>query len=301
MPGRILKMEELTSAEFAGLDRERTVILLPISPLEAHGMHLPLGVDYFNATFFAERVAMLLAERKPDYSAIIHPGIPLGASVYRLAGSVRTDGISIYRIIYQFGQSIATWGFKYILVVSGHGSPKHIVAVESACLRASKRFRIQMHNISGGLAIRFLQGEFIDRISEMMSTPIPEERRGLLRADLHGGWWETSMMLLLRPDLVKPEYKRLPGIERKKKDRGPSQGYYGSPALADPEFAEASMKVLSDEAFGILERILDGRSRHDETLSPIYKTLALRPHFMRNLSILLVLIILIIIALIISL
>lgn len=294
-----MRMEELSSVEFASLDRQRTVIILPVSPLEAHGSHLPLGVDYFNAVYFAQRIAGLIIEKRPDHGAIIFPGIPLGASVYRLPGSVKTDAVSIFKMIYHFGESMATWGFKYIFVLSGHGSPKHIVAIESACLKVSRRHKMQMHNLSGGLAIRFLKGEFIDQISNLMANPIPEERKALLKMDLHGGWWETSMMLLLRPELVKPEYRNLPGIMPDKKDKSPNCGYYGSPAFAAEEFGEASMKVMALEALKIIEGILDGKSGHAQTLSPLFGIVFLRPYFVRNVIILLILIILAIITLVI--
>jgi creatinine amidohydrolase len=272
-------MEEATSAEFEALDRERTVVLLPVSPIEAHGSHLPLGVDYFNAVYFAEEIGRHILEKRPEYRAVIFPGIPLGTQVYRLPGSVKCSAISLHRIIYDFGKSLAASGFRFIFVLSGHGAPKNIVAVDTACVKASRRHNIQMLNLSGNLATRFLRGEFIDRISELMSTPISPEQRELLKTDFHGGWWETSMMLMLRPELVKPIYKDLPSRKRVKKSNEANLGYYGSPALADVEFATASMQVMSAEALNIVERILDGTGNYRETLSPLYKILPLRPYF----------------------
>jgi creatinine amidohydrolase len=285
MPGRLLKMEELSSGEFESLDRERTIFILPISPLEAHGPHLPLGVDFFNALYFAERIGGLIIKRRPDSDVVIFPGVPLGTNVYRLPGSVKTDAISIYKMVLQFGQSIGAWGFKNIFVVSGHGSPKHIVAIDSACLKSSRKYRSRMHNLSGRLALRFLKGEFSGRISDLMPLPIPEDKRELLKIDFHGGWWETSMMLLLRPDLVKAEYKNLPGNKRVKGDKSGDMGYFGYPALADADFAEASMKVVSAEAILIVEGILDGKIGHTETISPLFRIAALRPYFLRYLVI----------------
>ena len=40
-----MRWEELTSAEIGALDRDRTVVILPLGAVEQHGNHLPLGTD----------------------------------------------------------------------------------------------------------------------------------------------------------------------------------------------------------------------------------------------------------------
>ncbi len=41
----MIKFEELNWKELDEFDREKTVFFLPISPMEEHGPHLPLGTD----------------------------------------------------------------------------------------------------------------------------------------------------------------------------------------------------------------------------------------------------------------
>jgi len=295
----LLKYEELSSQRLANLDRDKTAFFVPISPLEGHGPHLPLGVDYFNAVFFAESIARITLQRRPDFQAVLMPGIPLGTGVYRQPGSVRISSISLYDLVKGLGGSLASWDFRYIFLLSGHGSPKHIVAIDSACLKISRKHNINMHNLSGSLAIRFLKGEFTERISSLMPRPFTDEDREHFKTDIHGGWWETSMMLLLRPDLVDVDYANLPSV---KKDRNNiSSGYYGSPARADKAFAEASIKVMAEEAAKIVERILAGDGKPTDTISPLHKMLPLRPHFRRNLTAILLVFAVLIIFLIVAL
>jgi creatinine amidohydrolase len=279
MPGKIIRMEGISSTELSGLDPLRTVILLPISPLEGHGPHLPLGVDFFNAVFFAENMARTITERKPEYDVLLFPAIPLGTQVYKLPGSVRVSGRVLYKIVYSFAESVSTWGFKYVFLLSGHGSPKDIVAIETACLRASRRFKLQMYSLSGWLAVKFLRGDFIDGISELLSSPMTAEQRKLLKYDYHGGLWETSMMLMHHPELVKGDYRSLPAVD-KSDASAQFVGYYGSPADADIDFARASIEVMSREAYAAVEEILGGRDLHAGLLSPLYKILPLRPGFL---------------------
>ena len=55
MHGKPLKFEELNCDELKAFDKEKTVFFVPISPLEQHGPHLPVGVDMFNAEFSANQ------------------------------------------------------------------------------------------------------------------------------------------------------------------------------------------------------------------------------------------------------
>ena len=58
--GRLLKFAELTWEEIRDLPPERTIALLPIGAVEAHGPHLPLSTDVVISEAMAERAAELL-------------------------------------------------------------------------------------------------------------------------------------------------------------------------------------------------------------------------------------------------
>ncbi len=277
MAGRLLKLEELSTTALAGMDKEKTAIFIPISPMEGHGSHLPLGVDFFNAEFFAEKAARISLQKRPDFDAVICRGIPLGTQLYKQPGSLRIDGATVYKIMTGVGASLAIWGYRYLFVLSGHGSPKDIVALEAACRKVSRRFGIRMHNLSGAMAIRFLSGEFTDRISADLSRPLTDEEKKLLKKDTHGGWWETSMMLYLKPGLVDERYRSLPDTEKGRTN--PEPGYYGSPSRASVEFAEVSVRVMVEEASRVIVRCLGGEDITAETTSPLYRIIILRPGF----------------------
>jgi creatinine amidohydrolase len=290
--GKILKFEELSAPQVSHLYKEKAVVFVSISPIEGHGPHLPLGVDFYNGVYFAELIAKILIQKRPDCDALIYPGIPLGTQVYRQAGSVRIDNLTFYKLVKGLGQSLASSGFKYIFMLSGHGSPKDIVAIESAARKVRRKFKIEMYNLSGALAVRFLKGEFINKISERLPRPLTPEEKILLAKDIHGGWWETSMMLNLRPELVSDKYKDLPSIERGNENVESRAGYYGSPAFASKEFAQASLEVMAAEATRIIEGGLSGVNISKLTTSPLYKVFPLRPYFPRYFLIALIIIVL---------
>jgi len=283
MPGRILRFEELSSPAVSSLDKDKTAVFIPVSPIEGHGSHLPLGVDYYDALYFAEEAARLTVKKRSDFDALVYPGIPLGTQLYKQPGSLRIGSSTLYDIIVGIGDSLALWGFKYVFLLSGHGSPRDIVALEAACLKISRKRKIRMHNLSGALAVRFLKGEFIEKISARLSSPLTEDDKALLKKDVHGGWWETSMMLHLKPGLVQDQYKSLPDNEKTKNSPNSQAGYFGSPSRASAEFARVSMEVLIDDVGSTIDRCLSGEDVTGETVSPLHKIFILRPKFKRHL------------------
>ena len=117
-----------------------------------------------------------------------------------------------------------------------------------------------------------------------------DEEKHLLKYDFHAGWWETAMMLKYFPELVDKSYKDLKPYLKNlitRKVITPEikpQGYLGSPAKADPDFAEASMKVFARITAQLINRCLNGEDLTRETTSPYYKYPNFHPFFKRNLA-----------------
>jgi hypothetical protein len=146
-----------------------------------------------------------------------------------------------------------------------------------------------MASFTGYLAWEFLRGRFLPRIEAALGRPLSEAERQAFSEDAHGGWWETSIMLVLRPDLVDEGYRRLPAARYSLADRlrpnyavrdgGP--GYVGHPAMADAAFARVTTQVLMDEAMAVVEGLLDGRLRPSQRRSPFFSIPFLRTGFRR--------------------
>jgi len=291
MPGKIINLENLNCEELKQLDKAKTVFFIPISPLEQHGPHLPIGVDIFNAEFSARKAAEYTNHIYPAFNTILYPTIPLGTQVFDYTGSFSVKQTTIYEIIYNIGKSLAKSGFKYIFVFSAHGTAKQIVAIESACRKISRKFQIEMHCLTGGLSVRFLKGEFYQEISAKLGKNFSDEQLNVLKYDYHAGWWETSMMLLNYPSLVKPAFKELKPYLKdivKRKVITPEnkfQGYIGAPAFADAEFAQASVEVMIKVVGDQLDRCFKGDDITEEVTSSLYKYIIFRPHFKKYLRI----------------
>lgn len=285
----IHRLEEMSSPALDALERARTVVMLTISPLEAHGPHLPVGVDAFAARHFAETIAERLASARPGWSVVLAPTLHLGSFTFETVGTVAVRQRVVRDALIDYGQALAKSGFRWILIANGHAGPGHLNALDEASAIVSRRHGVTMASFAGHLAWEFLRGRYVKAIESELGRPLSSDERAAFADDAHGGWWETSLMLLLRPDLVDGSFRTLPparySLARRVVPNYPlkngGQGYVGHPALANPEFAKATTEVLMREAMTVVDGLLDGRLRPSDRRSPFFQVPFFRTNFWR--------------------
>ena len=285
----VYRLEEMSTPALDALDRARTVVVLTVSPLETHGPHLPVGVDAFAARHFARAVADRLVAQRPDWSVVLAPTLHLGSFTFETVGTIAIRQRVVRDALVDYGRSLARAGFRWIFVANGHGGPGHLAALEEASAIVSRRHDVTMASLSGHIAWEFLRGRYLPKIEAALGRALTDDERQALTEDAHGGWWETSLMLMLRPDLVDESYRDLPPARYSLPERMVPNyplrrgglGYVGHPALADPVFAKATVEVLTAEAMDMVDGILDGRLR---PRSPFFAMPLLRTNFWRGLG-----------------
>ena len=281
------RLEEMSSPALDTLDRARTVIVLTVSPLEEHGPHLPVGVDAITARYFAETIGERLVAARPGWSVVLAPTLHLGSFTFDAVGTVSVRQRVVRDALVDYGASLARAGFRFILVANGHGGPGHLTALEEAAAIVSRRHRILMASFTGHLAWQFLRGRYLERMEAALGRPLADAERRAFAEDAHGGWWETSLMLMLRPDLVDGAYRDLPPARYRLAARvvpnyplkNGGQGYVGHPAMGDPAFARATTDVLVAETMELVEGLLDGRIKPAERRSPFFALQIFRTDF----------------------
>lgn len=205
----MIRAEELTYTKIRALDMSRTVCFLPVSALEVHGPHLPLGMDFYMARWMAEETGRRFAEAHAEWTVVQYPPLPLGTDELPLAGSMNVDQRTVYEGVRRHGDSLARAGFRYIVVTNGHGGPRHASALEAACRKVSKTHRVQMFTPSIVALHAIITGERFEQVEELIGRALSdEERKGLLTGE-HAGTWETSFMLVQQPELVEREWRQL--------------------------------------------------------------------------------------------
>lgn len=102
----ILNMEKITWKEILNLDKDKSVILVALSPIEEHGLHLPLGTDYIAAKDLLKATIDSLEKQNNLYNYIIYPSLPIeyNESIMNYPGTVSFKSETIENIIIDLGE-----------------------------------------------------------------------------------------------------------------------------------------------------------------------------------------------------
>ena len=186
----IRNYNELTRLEMERVDRENTIVMIPLGATEQHGSQAPLGTDAMIAGAMPEYIRAELEKVDPDYPMLIFPVIPVGFSVEHLGfcGSISLRPDTYYHMLYDITQSLARHGFRKIVYLICHGGNRPVVDTLARQVRADL----------GVLPFVLASGAFFH--PDVQATISPGNS-----FDFHGGEMETSMVLAINPSSVKLE------------------------------------------------------------------------------------------------
>lgn len=219
---KVQRFEELNWKEIENLDKEKTLILIPMSPPEAHGPHLPIGTDMFVTEEISKEVIIRLKKKRKRLNPILYPTLVIGycGANIDIPGSVSVDVKTFERLVYDTLKSLSNHGFRYVMIVTFHADPFYIKAIHRAMDKIRKSNKI--------------------KIVEPLSKLFFNNKENIT----HGGKEETSLMLYLYPYLVDKNYRSLGKIEvsfsplsfrKTLKELGAIGGYIGNPSEANIE------------------------------------------------------------------
>jgi creatinine amidohydrolase len=278
--GKILHLAELSYTSLDALDRERTVVIFTVSPLEEHGPHLPVGTDLFEAEFLGEELGKKILEQKPGWTVLLGPPLPFGASAFDHVGTLLVRARTVRNATLDYGAALARHGFRYILITNAHGGPRHVVALEEAAAVVTRRYGVRMLSLSGLIIWKVLRGKLTSRLEPLLGRSLTPAEKDALAGDAHGGVWETSLIMRSHPEFVDPSFAQLPPmrfllIEALRKNYplrlGNKLGYIGAPAAATPELGEAFRELLVDIAWEVARPALEAQDESWQQTSMLYK------------------------------
>ena len=176
--------QDMTMPDFARIDAERSIAVLPVSATEQHGSHLPLSTD----AVINEGVINMMLQSPPDTARVlVLPALSVGDSIEHTnyPGTLSAALDTVVKLWLDVGDSVARAGVRKMVIFNTHGGQRGHVDQVAVRLRARHQMMVARAN-SGNF------GKPAGLISDA------ERAHGL-----HGGEIETAMMLHLRPDLVR--------------------------------------------------------------------------------------------------
>ncbi|WP_265110843.1 creatininase family protein [Halosolutus halophilus] len=182
-----------TSSEWAGKSyaeiketaaRDGSVLVIPVGSIEQHGHHLPVATD----TILVEAMVTGAAERAPeDAPVLVVPPVWSGFSPHHLSfgGTLSLEFEHLRSVLEDVALTGVKSGFDAVCFVNGHGGNTALINAVVSTVGTSTDAEVL------GTTYFTLATEEIDALRE-------SELGGMA----HGGEYETSLMLHLRPDLV---------------------------------------------------------------------------------------------------
>lgn len=239
-------------------DMVHKVVVLPIGSLEQHGHHLPLLTD----SLIGEEIARL-AQLELGDEVLFLPMIWTGASDHHLGfpGVVSISNDTYTQLIKDILESLITHGFRRILLLNSHGG--------NSGPAGNAIYQTQLKH-------RDLPGLWLTLASwfTLASPQIARIRSTMQKHVTHACELETSMILYLRPDLVKMDAAKGANLSfssafwsadssspsritvARSFDQITRTGALGHPELATPEKGEELFTTVTREVVALIRELI---------------------------------------------
>jgi creatinine amidohydrolase len=179
------RWDELTASEWPkALQLSDSTCILPIGILEKHGPQAPIGSDLIQVREWAARAT------KKEY-AVVFPDYFYGQinEARHQYGTFALPERIVWDLLEATCDEIGRNGFKKILIINGHGGNPQLI-----------RYFIQTRlEKQRNYAVYFFEPSSDSLYSKQLNALHKSDPAG----DMHAGEGETSVLLYLRPDLVK--------------------------------------------------------------------------------------------------
>lgn len=238
----ILHWSERTWPEIDALDRQKTVVLLPIGAVEAHGPHLPLSTDRIISVAMCEAAVPELA--KHGLGAVILPPLDYTAAAFAraFAGTLSLRPETVSNVLVDIAAGLAAQGFRHLALANSHLDPDHLGSLYAAIGKIGEIGEL------GDLRVIFP-----DITRKPWALRLSDEFKS---GACHAGRYEGSVVMAARPELVRTEIQaELPANphslstaiqagQHSFEEAGGPRAYFGDPASATAEEGWSTIAIL---------------------------------------------------------
>ena len=244
-----VRYEEMLPHEIVEARTRRPVAYLPIGTLEWHGEHLCVGNDAVKAHALAVRLAeeggglvfpalfwgenressLMEANHDPEGRIAEKMGLPKSsfAPGYMEVSPAEQDEFYVRLLVHMLRQ-VESLGFRAIVILAGHYP-----------LLRHARAAVELYSLRGKARAWAATGY------ELVRDVLPD-------AGDHAAQWETSLLMVLRPDCV--DLSRLPADPKDLIGVGGRR----PPHEASREYGERGLRLVMDRMLARVEEMLAG-------------------------------------------
>jgi creatinine amidohydrolase len=242
-----VKFHEMTYPELRAVPRDAVVVVAPIAACEQHSHHLATFTDTVLVTGVAEGVEASLRSE-----VLLLPTLWFGASHHHLRfGATLSASVDTHiDMLCELLVPLLDDGYLRLLLLNGHGG--NIDTMQTALRRLQPRYR---ERILAAASYWDLAAGELAALAEG-----PRKQMG------HACEFETSMMLALRADLVRPERIRNDPVSQDQALRGlflaedmyqrTDHGAAGFPELATAEKGHVFLRTAIDRTVEVVQTLL---------------------------------------------
>lgn len=176
-------LPHMTWPEVKDLLARTDVAIIPVPSTEQHGLHGPMGQDYYMGV----ETAKLVAQRT---DALVAPVLYVGQSPYHMEfpGSITLSAETLQRVYFEAAQSLIRHGFRRFLFYNSHAGNQYMTRFVAD--------RINQETEAVALDL----GDAVDTVRERAEAQAGGGRPPAF--DRHGGANETARGLYLFPSLI---------------------------------------------------------------------------------------------------
>ena len=243
-----MRFAEMTAPELRAVPRENILVVAPIAACEQHSRHLPVFTDSILVGAVADGVERNLPDR-----VLLLPVMWLGASEHHLPfGGTLTATLPTYeQLLVELLTPLLRDGFGRVMLLNGHGG--NIDPLRVALRRLDTEFP---RAVLTGAAYW-----------DLASTELAALCKGPRQTVGHACEIETSMLMHLRPDLVRAELIEddpdqipagLSGLFWSRDfGRRTHHGAVGHPEFADAERGKRMLDAVIGQVTEVVRATLD--------------------------------------------
>ena len=228
-------------------DANFDAVVLPWGACEAHNYHMPYGTDILESEFISAEAARLAWDRGARITVL--PPIPFGVNTgqFDVKLDINMNPSTQFMILRDLIEVLDRQGIYKLIILNSHGGNDFKTMIRELGLKFPRMFLTTCN--------------WFQSIDQKQFFEIKDD---------HAGEMETSLMMYLRPDLVRPLSEAGDGASKKIKITGIREGWawaerkwmqvtkdtgVGDPRKASKEKGEKYFKAVTEKVSVFFEEV----------------------------------------------